>query len=64
MGYWPEARSYKELLVFPWAFGVMFVLSVLASIAAARLTSPRWYYLTALLAMSVVVVVLAVVLLR
>jgi hypothetical protein len=44
---WPESRSWDEIRVFPWAYGVMWLLAVFASVIAARLLSPRWYYLTA-----------------
>jgi hypothetical protein len=44
---WPESRSWDEIRVFNWAYGVMWLLAVFASVIAARLLSPRWYYLTA-----------------
>jgi hypothetical protein len=43
---WPESRSWAEIRVFGWAYGVMWLLAVFASVIAARLLSPRWYYLT------------------
>jgi len=47
MLFWPESRSWPEIRVFPWAYGVMWLLAVFASVIAARLLSSRWYYLTA-----------------
>jgi len=43
---WPESRSWAEIRVFPWAYGVMWLLAVFASVVAGRMLSPRWYYLT------------------
>jgi hypothetical protein len=44
---WPESRSWTEIRVFPWVYGVMWLLALLASVVAARTLSKRWYYLTA-----------------
>jgi hypothetical protein len=44
---WPEPRSPAELNAFGWAYGVMWLLALFASVVAGRMLSLRWYYLTA-----------------
>ena len=44
---WPQPQSWTEIRAFLWAYGVMWLLALLASVVAARTLSQRWYYLTA-----------------
>ena len=53
-GYWPVARTYHEILVFPWFVGGFALLSVCGSIIAGRLLSPRWYYVAIFFAIGAV----------
>jgi hypothetical protein len=57
-GYWPEAKSYHEILVFPWFCGGFSLLSICGSIIAGRLLSPRWYYLAIFWAIGAVTLVM------